>query len=47
MRPYFEMRWLIMEDGERITSYTYLLTQFFVYAGMLAGIILMALEVIR
>jgi len=23
LRPYFEMRWLVMEDGEKITSYTY------------------------
>ena len=47
VRPYFEMRWLLMEDGERVTSYTYPLTQFFVYAGMLAGILLLAIEVIR
>jgi heat shock protein HtpX len=45
MRPYFEMRWLIMEDGERITSYTYPLTQFFVYAGMLTGALLLVLGI--
>ncbi|MBI5567887.1 MAG: M48 family metalloprotease [Chloroflexi bacterium] len=47
MRPYFEMRWLVMDNGEKITSYTYPLTQFFVYAGMLAGVILLALGFVR
>lgn len=47
LRPYFEMRWLVMEDGEKIASYTYPLTQFFVYAGMLAGVILLAVEFVR
>ncbi|CAG0936420.1 Protease HtpX [Thermoflexales bacterium] len=47
MRPYFEMRWLVMEDGEKITSYTYPLAQFFVYAGMLVGAVLIALQFVR
>ncbi len=46
-RPYFEMRKLFMEDGETITSYTYPLAQFFVYAGMVLGAILIALQLGR
>ena len=37
----------VAEDGEKITSSTYPLAQFFVYAGMLAGVILLAVEFVR
>jgi heat shock protein HtpX len=39
-RPYFEMRHLVLESGEKVTSYIYPLTQFFVYAGLVIGILL-------
>lgn len=42
--PYFEMRKLVLENGETVTSYSYPVTQFFVYAGMSLGAILLALQ---
>ena len=42
-KPYFEMRHLTLESGERVTSYVYPVTQFFVYAGIVLGILLMLL----
>ncbi len=42
-KPYFEMRRLILDGGETVTSYTYPVTQFFVYAGILIGILLIVL----
>jgi heat shock protein HtpX len=39
-KPYFEMRHLHLESGEKITSYVYPLTQFFVYAGLVVGAVL-------
>jgi len=38
--PYFEMRKLVLENGETVTSYSYPVTQFLVYAGMSLGAIL-------
>jgi heat shock protein HtpX len=42
-RPYFEMRHLTLDGGEKVTSYVYPVTQFFVYAGLVAGILLTVL----
>jgi heat shock protein HtpX len=42
-KPYFEMRRLALESGENVTSYVYPVTQFFVYAGIVIGIFLIAL----
>jgi heat shock protein HtpX len=39
-KPYIEMRQLRLESGEKITSYVYPLTQFFVYAGLVLGAVL-------
>lgn len=43
-RPYFELRRLTLEDGETVTSYSYPVTQFFVYAGMVLGAVLLVLQ---
>jgi len=43
-RPYFEMRQLVLEDGERVTSYVYPLGQLLIYAAVLFGAFLLALE---
>jgi heat shock protein HtpX len=43
-RPYFELREMVLEDGEKVTSYSYPVAQFFVYAGMLVGAVLLALQ---
>jgi hypothetical protein len=40
-RPYFELRHLQLESGERVTSYVYPLGQFFVYAGIVLGVLLL------
>jgi heat shock protein HtpX len=40
-RPYFEMRKLRLENGEVVTSYFYPFSQFFIYAGLVLGVILM------
>lgn len=40
-RPYFELRHLYLESGEKVTSYLYSVTQFFIYAGIVLGILLM------
>jgi heat shock protein HtpX len=42
-KPYFEMRHLTLENGERVTSYVYPVTQFFVYVGILIGVLLILL----
>jgi heat shock protein HtpX len=42
-RPFFEMRRLTLDDGEKVTSYVYPVTQFFVYAVLVAGVLLVAL----
>jgi heat shock protein HtpX len=42
-RPYFEMRRLVLDSGETVTSYSYPVTQFFVYAGMVVGVLLLFL----
>jgi heat shock protein HtpX len=42
-RPFFEMRHLVLDDGEKVTSYVYPVTQFFVYAGMVVGLLLVVL----
>lgn len=42
-KPYFEMRHLSLENGERVTSYVYPVTQFFVYVGILIGVLLILL----
>ena len=42
-RPYFEMRELRLANGEVVTSYLYPFTQFFVYAGLALGVLLMLL----
>ncbi|MBN1439888.1 MAG: M48 family metalloprotease [Anaerolineales bacterium] len=39
-RPYFELRTLTLETGEKVTSYVYPLTQSLVYAGLDAGILM-------
>ncbi len=45
VRPYFEMRRLILEDGEVINSYVYPLAQFLMYASMIAGMVMLVLQV--
>jgi heat shock protein HtpX len=42
--PYMEMRYLELDNGEKVTSYLYPVTQFFVYAGMALGVLLIALQ---
>lgn len=39
-RPYFEMLELRLENGEVVKSYFYPFTQFFIYAGLVLGVIL-------
>jgi heat shock protein HtpX len=39
-RPFFEMRHLLLDGGEKVTSYVYPATQFFVYAVVAAGLLL-------
>jgi heat shock protein HtpX len=43
-RPYFEMRRLVLEDGEVINSYVYPLAQILVYTSMFVGMALLALQ---
>lgn len=43
-RPYFELRRLELDNGERVTSYSYPVTQFFVYVTILLGAALLALN---
>jgi heat shock protein HtpX len=43
-RPYLELRRLVFEDGETVTSYLYPVSQFFVYAGMAVGVLLLILQ---
>lgn len=43
--PYFEMRRLELESGEKVTSYLYSVAQFFVYAGVALGMLLLILQV--
>jgi len=45
-KPYFEMRKLILDDGETVTSYVYPLAQFFVYAGMVVGALLLLFDLV-
>lgn len=45
-RPYFEMRKLMLDDGSTITSYDYPVKQFFVYAFIVSGIVLMILGIL-
>jgi heat shock protein HtpX len=45
-KPYFEMRKLILKNGETVTSYVYPVAQFFVYAGMVSGVLLLALDLL-
>lgn len=40
-RPYFEMRKMSLKDGQTVMSYLYPITQFFVYAGMIVGALLL------
>jgi len=42
-KPYFEMRHLRLESGEKVTSYVYPVTQFFVYVGIILGVVLLIL----
>ncbi len=39
-RPYFELRELRLENKEVVRSFSYPLTQFFVYAGLVLGVVL-------
>ena len=43
-KPYLEMRYLQLDNGEKVTSYNYPVAQFFVYAGMALGAVLVALQ---
>jgi Zn-dependent protease with chaperone function len=45
-RPYFEMRKLVLRSGETITSYTYPVQQFLLYAGMAIAVVLLVLGVV-
>jgi hypothetical protein len=40
-RPYFEMLELHLENEEVVKSYFYPFTQFFIYAGLVLGVVLM------
>jgi heat shock protein HtpX len=40
-RPYFEMLNLRLENGEVVKSYFYPFSQFFIYAGLVLGVLLM------
>jgi len=42
-RPYLELRRLVLHSGKTVTSYVYPVTQFFVYAGLVAGAVLLVL----
>jgi heat shock protein HtpX len=42
--PYLELRYLQLENGEKVTSYNYPVAQFFVYAGIALGAVLVALQ---
>ena len=37
-RPYLELRRLILENGEKVTSYSYSLAEVLVYLGIRAGL---------
>lgn len=37
-RPYFEVRHIVFDDGEKVNTYWYPFSQFFVYAAMLVGL---------
>ncbi len=45
-RPYFELRKLVLEDGQTVTSYLYPFVQFFIYAGMVLGLGLVIWQVL-
>ncbi|MBN1953702.1 MAG: M48 family metalloprotease [Anaerolineae bacterium] len=42
--PYLEMRHLELDNGEKATSYNYPVAQFFVYAGMVLGALLIVVQ---
>jgi heat shock protein HtpX len=42
-RPYFEMRKLVLSNGETITSYTYPVKRLLLYAGLFIGAVLLVL----
>jgi heat shock protein HtpX len=46
LRPNFEMRRLELDDGTVITSYFYPVTQFFIYAGMALGALILGVGVL-
>lgn len=43
--PYFELRKLVLENGETVTSYIYPVGQFFLYAGLALSLALLAWQV--
>lgn len=43
-RPHLELRRLIMKGGKTVTAYVYPVTQFLVYAGLVAGAVMLALH---
>jgi heat shock protein HtpX len=43
-RPYFEMRRLVFEDGQKLTSYLYPVQQFMVYLGLVLGLLLIGAQ---
>jgi hypothetical protein len=45
-RPYLELRRLELDNGKTVNCYTYPVTQFFVYAGMILGVVLLVLPLI-
>jgi heat shock protein HtpX len=45
-RPYIEMRKIVLDDGDTITSYLYPWQQFLVYAGMGIGALLLIAEIL-
>jgi heat shock protein HtpX len=45
-RPYFEMRRLTLENGERITSYFYPFTQALIYLTLVVGLALVAFDLL-
>ena len=42
--PRLEMRKMMLESGETVISYSYPVAQFFVYAGVILGVVLLALQ---
>jgi Zn-dependent protease with chaperone function len=45
-RPYLELRKLVLDDGQTVNSYLYPVSQFFVYAGMVLGAVVIVLALI-